>query len=819
MAIKYILFLFLLFVVAACSPVTTEFPPSVTSVLISPTATAALPVDPTQTTVPTVIPIKLPVDRFTGLPNLSPLTSENIKDLREVATSNEAQLIQVKISQARDRAAFVFGNGIQLFDLPGLSPHPFQPFELSNVGRRRIFELSPNALQLAVISKKWNIMTSNQIVIWNLKTRKEICTLSFDGYVDQGDSGPLIMQFFPDINLFLFSGQIESGNGISKEVRLVDLSNCQIVFQFQPRLWPLLSVSPDGGTLVYVKETPSGVGMQAYLFNTRNKSETKIGDEGKLRGVGFSSDSKAVIVSNSYLTKMYDLATGEVIAQLEASLGQQNVYLYHLQDGHRILIAGNDSNKIWDYTADTNYSLGSTYIGFYRQKFDDYEGVLVTEENFWNLENKKQISLKKYPSGRLDSGRLALAISTDNRYMAVDTGYAPWRTDVFDITTGLVVASLPGERSPVVVGERFLTSNNRQSFIHRFDNGELVKTLTFPFIGGTTVDQSKSILWDAQGNVVLLDATTSETFRKSTVPIMPLAYFPIPDLYISDHMFSAWEQSLGYDPTSTLTGIGRNTALLAPDGKTAVQMSGDYVQIYKVEDGIFHPTTENLMASYLFKSYWPFHFVFSQDSAFIAGQTYKQLLIWDAKTGKQVHAFIGGKYLEGWGNNLGFSPNGKLVLVDSLQNEDSNLTILEAKTGKLVRTHSVAKCDLDVPFVFKPDGSGVFTVTPDCRIGLYSLTNWEMKTSLGGPYSGAKLALALSQDGRLLAIGHKSTFEIWDTNSGLSLIQFDLETGIENFIGDFKLIFSPDSKFLAVRYGYSDFIDTTVKLFAVPQPK
>jgi len=56
--------------------------------------------------------------------------------------------------------------------------------------------------------------------------------------------------------------------------------------------------------------------------------------------------------------------------------------------------------------------------------------------------------------------------------------------------------------------------------------------------------------------------------------------------------------------------------------------------------------------------------------------------------------------------------------------------------------------------------------------------------------------------------------------SGMLLKRFNLETGIENFIGNFALAFSPDGKFLIARYGLGNtfFFDTTVMLFGMPAP-
>lgn len=814
---SFLVILLTLLILISCSPLATESLPVTTPERVNSTATLPATLEPTLTLEATVEPLKLPVDRFTNLPELAPLTGENVKNLEAVGTFKESQLIHVEVAPQQDRAAFAFGNGIQLFDLPGLTAHSFLPLDLRDVGGRRIFRLSADARSLAVISKTENGQPGNQLVLWNLETGQKTCTLTFDAPVSPGGSGPLTMDFFPETGLFLFDGRLGSLEGqtarFTSEVRLVDLNNCQAIFQLKPRLGPVLEVSPDGRYLVYVPETPQNYGDQAYLFDTSTKIEQKIGEAGNLRGVGFAKDSKAVIIANSYQTKMYDLASGEVLAQLEANLGKNIVHLYPLQDNQRILIAGNESNRIWDYVTGENYSPGNDFITSHREMFDDHPGVIVTTESVWNLESKNAVSLKKYPFGRSAS-----AFSADGRYMAVDSGYAPWQTDLVDLTTSQVIARFPGERAPVAVGDGFITSGKGQSYLHRFDNGELVTSLDFQYVDGLEGETSQTLVWDVQGNLRLLDASGAPT-AQATLPVLPLAYYSTPDLYTAQHVFPAWEPSLDSDLSLLLAGIGRSTVLMAPDGQSVIQMSGEKVQIFRVENGVFHPTPETLLAEYPFKGVW-FQFAFSPDGSLVAGKTFSQLLVWDAKTGKQVRAVAGAEYLKNAWYNLGFSPDGSLLALDSIGQKDRTLTLLEVQTGKVVQTHSVANCQLDLPFAFTLDGSSIFTVTPDCRIGLYTLDGWQKQAIIGGPYSGAKLALALSPDGKFLAVGQKSDLEIWDAQSGMLLKRFNLETGIENFIGDFALAFAPDGKSLIARYGFGNrfFFDTTVMLFGVPIP-
>ncbi len=804
-------FLLLLLVLTACVPIATDFPLTATPELPSPTMTAPVPAEPNpivvSTAEPTLEPIQLPVDRFTSLPGLSPLTSENIKSIEAVATFKEAQLVDVKISTALDRAAFAFGNGIQIFELPGLASSSFLPFDLHDISGHRIFQLSPDAHYMAVVQKTTTGQAGNTVTIWDLKTQRKTCSLTFEAPISPGGSGPFRMEFYPESNLFLFDGRLDHGNNnYTSEVRLVNITSCNSLFKQASQSWPTLAVSPDGHFLAYVKEGQN----QTYLLNTQDNSEKPVGDAGNLRGVGFTLDSKAVIVANSYLTQMYDLMSGAIMATLEVNLGRDLVYLYPLRDGHCILMAGNKSNRIWDYVAGTSYSPGNEFISGYQELFDDYFGVIFTTQIVWNLESKTQFSLKKYPYGRQAS-----AISQDGRYLAVESGYTPWQTDLIDLATNQLIARFPGERAPVAVGETFITSGERQSFFHRFENGELVTTVDFEYMNGKEIGNNHAVLWNTQGNLRLLEVSGTFT-AQGKFSVFPLSYYNTPDIYTSRHALPAWEATLGYDPTPLLSSIGRDTALMAPDGQSAVLMSDNAVQIFRITDETFFPTSDTLLAVYPFDKVW-FRFAFSPDSALIAGRTYNQLYIWDAKTGKQVSAFIGKDFLKNAWYNIEFSLDGQLIALDSIGQKDRTLTILNSRSGHEVRAHSVSNCMLDIPLVFAPDGNNVFTVTSDCRIAKYSLADWQKSTVIGGPYSGAKLALALSTDGKLLAVGHKSTLEIWDTQTSSLLKHIDLETGIENFLGNLALEFSPDGSFLAARYGANDslFLDTTVTIFGI----
>jgi WD40 repeat protein len=753
-----------------------------------------------QPIAPTAIP--LPVDRFHPLPALQSISAENISDLEPVATFQDANLLKVQVSDTRDRVAAVFNNGVQVYDLPELTPRSFITINLDQSSGRTTYQLSSDDKYLANVSNE----NESQVILWDLDSGTKACTLDFPGSVDLGSRGPLLMDFFPGSNLFLFNGRWVNAEGKSTNaVQLVDLGTCRKIFELGSRLLSQMAVSPDGSQVAYVKDE------RVILFGTQEQKESDLGEAANLRGLGFSADSKSVILGYSYVLKMVELATGNITAQMDVSLGRDSVYLYALQDGHRILIAANESNRIWDLEGNKNYSLGSDLIAAYRSHFDDYNGTLVTTESVWNLDTRNRVDLTNYPYGRSNS-----ALSPDGTFLAVDSGYAPWQTDLLNAGTGQVLTRLPGERAPIRVGEFFLTSGSQQILVHRFESGEVTQTIIGAYMNGTSLSDTQALLWNARGEIFILDVIQGQIGHQATMPDFPLSSMLAPDYYTAAHDFPAWEESLGGDPSALLTGSGRNTVLVSSDRRTAIQQSGDQVQIFRLTDGDFLLTKENLLASYGFNGVW-FQFVFSPDGKLVAGKTYSQLFIWDAHTGQQVRGFIGDDYLKSNWFNFGFSPDAGLFLIDSIQQKDRVLTILDVQTGRMVQSHSVAGCNLSIPFAVTPDGSQVYTVTPDCRIGLYVLEGWQNLKSFGGPYGGTKLALALSPDGKWLAVGYQQSLEIWDVATGMQVKKFSgLHTDNNQFIGDYSLTFSPDGKILIARYGRWFLLGSSTTLFGVP---
>jgi WD40 repeat protein len=134
-----------------------------------------------------------------------------------------------------------------------------------------------------------------------------------------------------------------------------------------------------------------------------------------------------------------------------------------------------------------------------------------------------------------------------------------------------------------------------------------------------------------------------------------------------------------------------------------------------------------------------------------------------------------------------------------------------------VQSILVPDCNTRIQYVVTADSNQIVTLTSDCRIGLFNIADWQIVKSFGSAPVGP-FALALSPDGKLLAVGYKQTLEIWDVNLGVLVKSIrDIDTQFKDYVGNFALAFSPDGTLLAARYSSSFWfpVESTVMLFGV----
>ncbi len=200
----------------------------------------------------------------------------------------------------------------------------------------------------------------------------------------------------------------------------------------------------------------------------------------------------------------------------------------------------------------------------------------------------------------------------------------------------------------------------------------------------------------------------------------------------------------------------------------------------------------------------------------------KTLLLWDARTGKELWRFRGhtvqgsGPAFSTDGSQVAaFSPDGKQVLSGGW---DKTVRLWDAATGEQLRVfeghtshvHAVA---------FSPDGkraasaAGGFVqrdgrrVFVDCTVRLWDVESGRQLKTFEG-HKEWVVCIAFSPDGRRLLSGsYDKTIRLWDVESGRQLRQFLGHTGAVGRVG-----FSPGGRYV-LTVGAAGGLDRTARVW------
>ena len=237
-----------------------------------------------------------------------------------------------------------------------------------------------------------------------------------------------------------------------------------------------------------------------------------------------------------------------------------------------------------------------------------------------------------------------------------------------------------------------------------------------------------------------------------------------------------------------------------PDGKTIVSAAIGYDQTIRIWDV---NTGRNLRTF----RYLGFDVAFSPDGKMIvSGSPDKNLYLLDADTGKLLRTLSGHTDFV-W--SVAFSPDGKTI---ASRSQDKTIRLWDADTGKLLQTitlHShLPKHPLNT-VIFSPDGKMIASVGDDWVTFLWDANTGKQLRTIAGNTPLFHRNLAFSPDGSMIACGNLHDIDLWDVNTGKLLRTL---TGYrennplrrERFSGHilgnpsiFAVVFSPDGKTIA----------------------
>lgn len=175
------------------------------------------------------------------------------------------------------------------------------------------------------------------------------------------------------------------------------------------------------------------------------------------------------------------------------------------------------------------------------------------------------------------------------------------------------------------------------------------------------------------------------------------------------------------------------------------------------------------------------------DGRRIAVSLRRNVHVWDADTGEEVHRIEAPRHLEA----IATSPNGRLIAGSG---EDATIHLWEIETGRLVQSYRVPNAWLR-GMAWSPDGARLAIAANDKAV-LVDAASGEVIHRLTAQHEQLR-SVAFSPDGAVLAAGlssgHKGRIPLWSTSAGETIRVLEGHAG-----GGDDVAFSDDGRALVV---------------------
>jgi WD40 repeat protein len=192
----------------------------------------------------------------------------------------------------------------------------------------------------------------------------------------------------------------------------------------------------------------------------------------------------------------------------------------------------------------------------------------------------------------------------------------------------------------------------------------------------------------------------------------------------------------------------------------------------------------------------------------VSGGAHGAVKIWDADTGRLVHALDQGT--DSPVRSVAFSPDGKWVASGS-SSEDATVKIWDVGTGQLLRMLQGDK-GFVLAVAFSPDGKRVASGSGD-TVKIWDTGTWQVVQSLEHP-GAAVTAVAFAPDGQRILTGvyTTGTIRIWDAGSGRVLRMLE-ERPESRSLWVNSASFSPDGKRIVVAINEDNNVEDLINVW------